>query len=73
MNLIRAIRAASWGILAGLGTAVPEFEIGGVALDLPVMGNPVAHVLTGLAIAGLVYSRQDAENPVGFSARKVGG
>ena len=48
-NPIKAMRAAGYGILSGLGQAVS-------GIDAPTVGEPLEHALVGLAVALLVYA-----------------
>ena len=50
-----AIKAAGYGILAGLGTSVD----GIVDIDVPGVHGVIEHGLVGLAVALLVYAKSE--------------
>ena len=50
-----AIKAAGYGILAGLGTSLD----GVIDIDIPAVHGAVEHGLIGLAVALLVYAKTE--------------
>ena len=56
MDKIKAMKAAGYGILAGLGST----KVDGFEPDV-VVNSSVGHALVGLAVALIIYSRSTVQ------------